>query len=159
MFIVVSSIAAGLSGSFWHMRIQTCSLLHIRTKSIAPRPSLHLSIGSAVFHMEKMPSKPDIINKCHVGAVISFFGQKFGMGKDFCKTWLKPLFTVCFKQMDHMILCQNKALQGFFSFWCYYCVHIRKNKPRTHNFSKPTTVKTPRRGGLGIFLDQPMHFI
>lgn len=74
-------------------------------------PLLRLCTGSAVFHMTKIPSKFDIVNKCHVGTLFHFLVGYLVWGRTSAKTCLKLLFTVCLKQTDYMLLCQNNTLQ------------------------------------------------
>lgn len=83
------------------------------------------------------------------------------MGKVFNKTCLKPLFTVCLKQTDYMLLCQNNALQC----WCenpakslfLFAVTVGFIYGKTYQgfhvgnaFSKPTAVgvENAQRGQL-----------
>lgn len=45
-------------------------------------------------------------------ADITFSGKKLVCGRT-VKTGPKPLFIMCLEQIDHMILCLNKVLQGW----------------------------------------------
>lgn len=65
-------------------------------------------------------------------------------GRTSVKTGLKPLFIVWFKQLDHMILCLNKVLQGWIGkasfFFLVLCSYLEKQN-KIHLFSKPSTVQ------------------
>lgn len=80
------------------------------TRPIAPRPSL----CSALSHEEKNSKQISHYQQVPWGKqTLLSLVRNLVCGRTSVKTVLKPLFIVCFEQIDPMILCLNKVLQGW----------------------------------------------
>lgn len=103
------------------------------TRLVTPGPSAALMHWFSCVSLTKMPSKFDIINKCHVGALFHSLVRNLVWGWTSAKTCLKLLCTVCFKQTDYIqinpLLVWKPCVKPL-SFGYYWCVYIWKNTPR-----------------------------
>lgn len=149
-------IAPGLSGRLWHIWIQKPDQLHRDLHCVQlclTRQKYQANLTLSTSAMGKQTLLSPIRNLV--------------CGRTCVKTCLKPLFIVCLKQTDHMILCLNKVLQGEFgkaSFFLLILIYIFflylvKQTKKCIIFLNLLLCKGPERVVLAYCTSKTVHFV